>query len=468
MANHVVKQLSSIKIKLFLWFWLVTICAIAATRFVSVQLSQQHIQVTLDEEDLSRLHMFVDGVNRFQPADLKTFIKALSKRARVKMFVRHIVVQNINTGELLLGDKRHQQDIENFLDNTLINEPSTWLIPRTRLTGPLEFSLNDQEFRVFYQRKFKHPNSVGAILMQLPPWARFGTPLLVSFILCWFLARSLSKPLSDMANVAHRFGQGDLKARVQGHGNRNDELGELAKNFNDMAEQLSVNVSAHQRLMADVSHELRSPLTRLQMAIALSQKNQDNAAELETYLGRCEQEIDKLDSMIDHVLVLSRLENSTQPINIAPCAISPLIDSIVDDAAFLGQDKQVDVSLKRRINADLMVKIDSQLIASAISNIINNAVKYSPERSVVSVCLEQKETNICITISDQGDGVPAASIPRLFEPFYRVADARDRASGGTGLGLAIAKQSILAHQGSIVAENIANGGLLVRIVFPVG
>lgn len=252
--------------------------------------------------------------------------------------------------------------------------------------------------------------------------------------------------------------------RVEKDDKRSDELGSLAKVFNQMAEKLAANVSAHQRLLGDVSHELRSPLTRLQIALALAEKNKDNPELLTDYIARGELEISRLDTMIEHVLVLSRLENSTQKLEKQPCHMAAMLETLVDDGTFLGQNKKVEVKLN--VAADPEVDIDQTLVMSAISNIINNAVNHTPESTNVTVSLTEDSSDVIVVIADQGPGVPDTLLPRLFEPFYRVADARDRVTGGTGLGLAIAKQAILAHQGNIIARNLDKGGLEVSITFP--
>ena len=163
-------------------------------------------------------------------------------------------------------------------------------------------------------------------------------------------------------------------------------------------------------------------------------------------------------------LTLSRLENSAQAITKQPCHLTPLLTHLVDDGNFLGQDKQISISLSANCNPQLA--LDETLIASAVGNIICNAIKYSPSNSAVTVKLDEQKTHVTLSISDQGNGVPELVLNKLFDPFYRVASARDRLTGGTGLGLAIAKQAIVAHQGDISASNNADGGLTVTITLP--
>lgn len=449
MINAVRKHLSSIKVKLFLWFWLVTICSIAATRFVSTQLSKEYIEIAIEQKDLRRLTKFSERLHNDQPEDLTAYIKKLARNHKSKIHVNHFVLKPIGSNQIITTFRKRLDVIEHFTRGKNFEHQASWIFPEFKLSGPVKVNIQQQEYLMFYQSRGERTKHLGQIFKQLPMWARIGTPLIVSFIFCWLLARSLSRPLSNIAKVANQLGEGNLSVRVTKDAHRKDELGDLAKSFNQMAGQLESNITAHQRLIGDVSHELRSPLTRLQMALALAQKNQTNGEALTNYIERCELEVGRLDTMIEHVLTLSRLENSAQTLDKQICSLVSLVKPLIDDGNFLGQAKNVEVVLQT--TGDPEVIIDQALIASAISNIINNAVKYSPENAQVTLSIFASDEQVTINITDQGQGVAENLLTKLFEPFYRIADARDRASGGTGLGLAIAKQAILAHQGIISA-----------------
>jgi two-component system sensor histidine kinase CpxA len=230
-----------------------------------------------------------------------------------------------------------------------------------------------------------------------------------------------------------------------------------------MAKQLEDNISAHQRLLADVSHELRAPLTRLQLAVALAEKSKKSPNEQQQHLTRCETEVERLDKMLEEVLTLSRLEHNRSHFAPNIASLNQLIKQVINDCQYLSSTKKIVIHFEDKANVTL--KMDSSLLSSAISNVINNAVKYSPLNGVISVSLKLDETvkdnkkqidDSCaiITVTDNGPGVPDTTLNKLFKPFYRVADNRERATGGTGLGLAIAQQAITLHQGSIEAENI--------------
>jgi len=462
--NAIFRQLSSIKVKLFLWFWLVTICAIAATRFVSVQLNQDSVKMPIELNSQKKIAQFIKSIEATQVNELPHFIHNIPRHSRLNSIARHIIIKPQNDNERLIAKRRLPRDIASFIHSNEFEKPYTWLLPHAEISGPLELNKNNEVFQVFYVRKGQRPKNFVIMFKQLPNWARIGTPLIVSFIFCWLLARSLSRPLSNISKVAKKLGHGDLSVRLGSDAKRSDELGNVARSFNNMADKLELNMTAHQRLLGDVSHELRSPLTRLQLALALARKNPNDIRLLCEYFDRCELEVSRLDEMIEKVLTLSRLENSSQHIIKNTCSLGALLTSLVEDGNFLAQEKQI--SIKYHQTNDVELEIDQSLIASAVSNIIINAIKYSPEKSMITVTLSTFTDHIEISVNDEGGGVPPEALSKLFDAFYRVADARDRASGGTGLGLAIAKQAILAHNGSIYAENIQNKGLNVTILLP--
>ena len=416
-----------------------------------------------DNHELQRLSRIVDKVATASPTDLAKFLHQREHRTK-RSPLKQLVIKPLSTNQPIIGIHSKHREISNFIHTFEFTTPSTWLFSHTQITGPIALNLHGQEYLAFVKKRIDRSHTFGFFMKQLPYWARIGTPMLVSFAFCWLLARSLTRPLSNLAKVAEQLGQGNLAVRVKKDDKRNDEFGSLAKTFNQMADKLADNVSSHQRLLGDVSHELRSPLTRLQLALALAQKNQSDGEQLAQYIARSEREVERLDEMIEHVLMLSRLENSAQTINKQACQITPLLSSLVEDGNFIASEKQVEITLTANTTPTLIA--DEVLLLSAINNIIGNAIKYAPAHSEIQVELTETEQQVMISISDQGEGVPNEVLSKLFDPFYRVNDARDRSSGGTGLGLAIAKQAIIAHQGEITAQNNHNGGLSVYIKLP--
>ena len=284
------------------------------------------------------------------------------------------------------------------------------------------------------------------------------------------MARALSKPILAIERAATEIGNGKLDTRIDNAHKRKDELGSLAASFNTMADKLSHNLTANQRLLADVSHELRSPMTRLQLAVGLAQQSINNPELQQKHLARCELEVTRLDEMISDVLSLSQLENTFQKINFQTVCLDALLADICQDCQYLADEKSILITTNDFFSLNLLA--DQNLLSSAFSNVIINAIKYTPKSSEVVISMyrliHNQQDSLNIVISDNGSGVPESTIEKLFQPFYRVDEARDRNSGGTGLGLAIAQQAVLAHNGQIKAKNKEDGGLSVTITLPIG
>ena len=197
----------------------------------------------------------------------------------------------------------------------------------------------------------------------------------------------------------------------------------------------------------------------------MAEKNINNPTEQQRHLTRCETEVERLDTMIAEVLTLSRLEHSSQKIIHQPVQLSLLSQKIIDDCQYIANAKDIKISLTAPPHCS--INGDEKLLNSALSNIINNAVKYSPNNGTISVDIIAEHKHIRMVITDQGTGVPSNMVDKIFQPFFRVADARDRRSGGTGLGLAIVKQAIAHHHGTVTAQNITPHGLQVTITLPI-
>ncbi len=447
-----------------MWFWLVVICSIAATRLVSVQLSDKMIQLPSHESDIRQLNGLSSKIARNKPNDLMTIVARFSRQQQRRTPPYELWIKNLETHQLTNTRLDQNKEIAQFISGNSISEQATWQFQKFRITGPIAVTVGEDKLQLFVSRPTKNPRHLSMAFMRLPMWARISIPLVVSFLLCWWLARTLSRPISNIAEVATQFGEGNLSVRVANEAQRADELGHLARSFNAMAVKLEQSMSSQQRLLGDVSHELRSPLTRLQMALGLVQTNIDKPEAQQGYLARCELEVSRLDEMIGNVLALSRLENTLQQTQFEQCDLANMFEMLIEDAKFFTQDKSVTINYDS--TQSVIVIVDSQLIASAFGNILNNAVKYTPENSVVDIKVEHSNKKVTVVISDNGVGVPQDALPHLFEPFYRVAEARDRRSGGTGLGLAIAKQAIELHGGNISAKNKDDGGLQVTVELP--
>ncbi|MEM7467457.1 MAG: ATP-binding protein [Pseudomonadota bacterium] len=291
-----------------------------------------------------------------------------------------------------------------------------------------------------------------------------GVAVLVSGIVCYALARYLTRPIRDLRRATQQLASGDFSARVKSQAlMRGDELGELSRDFDRMAEKLARLQQAQAALVRDVSHELRSPLARLQVALGLAEQRDDGRAKAE--LARIDQEIHVLDELVSQLLSVARLEASDESLSQEQIDLADLIATVCTDASFEGnkQNKIVHCDVKDAA----IVMGDRSLLRSAVENIVRNALRHTPEATEVLTTLSVEQNTAIIRIKDAGPGVPADKIADLFKPFVRVESARDRDSGGFGLGLAIASAAIQRHEGTIEAGNHLDGGLEVTIVLPV-
>ena len=242
---------------------------------------------------------------------------------------------------------------------------------------------------------------------------------------------------------------------------RRDEIGDLVRDFDAMAERLDLLVSAQRQLLSDISHELRSPLARLQVAVELARRKAGPDAE--NHLNRIEVEGTRMNDMIGQILTLARANSDRPPIT-EQIDLSEVVQLVAADTDY--EARQTGREVRVRKTQEAIVLGDAALLASAIENVVRNGCRYTPPGTSVNISLERTATHGRIVVRDQGPGVPADESERIFLPFHRVGTSRDRDSGGVGLGLSIAARAVQAHGGSIRAINADGGGLEVSIDIP--
>ena len=294
---------------------------------------------------------------------------------------------------------------------------------------------------------------------------QWGVALLVSGFICYLLTRYLTTPILRLRKASQQLAAGDLSTRATaGMDRRHDELGDLVRDFNAMAGRIEGLISQQRQLIYDISHELRSPLARLNVALDLGRERKGN----DPAFDHMEQDLERLNEMIGRLLTIAALDASSAPMRVKPVNLTELLSQVVHDAGFESQERGVVVNLAAE--EQYFVHGNAELLHSAIENVVRNAIHYTIIGSSVEVLLSRKEmTNkafVWLTVRDQGPGVPELELTNIFQPFYRVADARDRQSGGTGLGLAIAERVVRVHGGTIGAENTSPRGLQVEILLP--
>jgi len=291
----------------------------------------------------------------------------------------------------------------------------------------------------------------------LPPWARIVIALLISGLVSIGLASLLTRPIRRLRHAAQSMAAGNLNVRVGGKGK--DEVAELGRDFDVMAERLREMLQSQRRLLSDVSHELRSPLARLRVALELMEKSDDRGKALK----RIEKEADELERLVSNLLSLARLESGQATLERKALALAPLLQVVVNDADFEAAARQRHVVLQ--VEQELTVEGDPVLLRAAVENVVRNAVRHTREQSTVEVRLRAHDQGALVEVCDQGDGVPEAELSRMFDAFTRIGEARDRHSGGFGLGLSITGQVMAAHGGRVSAANRREGGLCVSLIF---
>jgi signal transduction histidine kinase len=308
------------------------------------------------------------------------------------------------------------------------------------------------------------PHLFGELEMPAVSSATLFIALVVSAVICFFLARYLVLPVDQLRRATRQIASGDLNVRVSPKlKGRLDELGLLASDLDMMSERVRNLLESKQQLLRDVSHELRSPLARLQLALSLARR-QDNSG-VERHLARIACEADRLEELIGRTLRLARLERPAQGLDRTPLDISELLTNIVSDVGIEADAHGCYVALETE--RPLRIVGDPELLRSALENVIRNAVRYAPPGSSVGIDARRvDEQRLEVVVQDSGPGVPQKDLELIFEPFYRVDAARNRAAGGDGLGLAIAARAVAIHGGTIHARNLDSGGLAVHLSLP--
>ncbi|MEI9983052.1 MAG: HAMP domain-containing sensor histidine kinase [Aliidongia sp.] len=290
--------------------------------------------------------------------------------------------------------------------------------------------------------------------------------LLCCGVVSFFLARYLAGPILRTRAAAAAFAAGDLAARAtpgREHGRR-DEAADLEREFDRMADRVSAMIGAQRRFIEDVSHEIRSPLGRLSLALGLIRREADPV--LAPRLDRMEQEMEAVSRLVRELLVLASLQEGMPLPQAAPIDLSELLDGVIENMVFEFHERARTIRAIRR-SGPAVVSGNADLLRRAVENVMRNALFYTPEDSEVEALLDSDGISARLVIRDHGPGVPATALPKLFEPFFRVDESRARNTGGAGLGLAISRRAVELHGGSITAGNVRPHGLAVRIQLPI-
>ena len=435
--------------RLFLWFW-ATFIVTSLLAIWGSRLFFEDLQVVqIKPREVEDLHQAIEWMQRgrFQGLSLHETLNRSSRGVRGRL-----VAVDIRDNRLILGGgpPLRDNDKEDLL--RLVNQTSPIAVKRGafKILGPVFFERDNSRFALFAV-KLDRPEK------QAPPVLLFLTiALITTTLLSWLFAKTLTTPILHIQSSAKRLASGDWQTRVGKTAKRQDELGQLARDFNKMAEQLESMWGAQKRLLADVSHELRSPLARLQMALGLAhQQNVDPVT-----LSRVEREADRMEALVSQLLALSRAEAGEA--NMQKHALPLVLKDVFNDANFevASKNKQLKIDdIPKKT-----VLIDSMMFCRAVENVLRNAIRHS--KLVTYIAFSEDAQHWYIHITDDGDGLTSEECKRIFSPFYRASLARERESGGVGLGLSIAKAAVELHHGRIIAEPVERGGLRVTMSFP--
>lgn len=307
-------------------------------------------------------------------------------------------------------------------------------------------------------------------------WSFFGLRGLISLIIggivCYGLAWRLTAPIRRLREATHQLAVGNLKARAGDQlSGRSDEIGALGRDFDGMAGRIESLVGAQQRLIRDISHELRSPLARLRVALELArQKNKNSPEEAAGPLNRIEREAERLNDLIAELVTLTLLESGTERLEKTFIDLPALVREIAADCDYEARGMKRSVKILSTEETAISVFASPEMLRRAIENVVRNALRYTPEGDAAEITmgrlLKDGRPHVSIRVRDHGPGVPEEALEMIFQPFFRAAEARDRVTGGAGIGLAITERAVHLHGGEVTASNAPGGGLLVVIDLP--
>jgi signal transduction histidine kinase len=443
-------------LKIFLWFWLAMALIVGALMFVGWTQQNEPVvrqwQVVVGETMNVHAQTAAQIFDAEGKAGLDTFLERLENSGRITAI--GLFREN---GEQISGGSI-KFDVKNILERSLSSDAAEFERAGTSsLIGRKTFLKSGETVVLITQwERPQPPNFFPVLQTQI---LRILAVILTAGLVCYALALYLTAPISKLRLAARRFAGGDLHTRLDIK--RHDEFGELAREFDQMAERIETLVTSEKRLTQDISHELRSPLARLNVALELAR----NKANPETigFIERIGIESNRLNEMISRLLVLSKLETGSENFEKREINLTKIFEQVAADADFeaRGNNKSVKILQKD----DVKVFGSETLLRSAIENVLRNAVRYTKDETTVDIKLIKNGKNAIVSIKDYGAGVPEGELEKLFRPFYRVNAARDRKTGGIGLGLAIAERAVHAHRGAIKASNTADG-LTVEITLP--
>lgn len=445
-------------IKIFVGFWLATI-----TILISWMLSTHYFD-TRHGDDRARgpdklshhtrppprfMLRALYNLQHLPENDLRSMIGELRSRHRVQVFLLLADGSELYRRDVPTGVRQMAERLTNE------NRRAMTSMRGERLLGHLIY----RDDKGLIRAVFVLPRPTQGLLRALGEnlWLRIALAVMISGLVCYLLSRLMTRRLKELGRASRRLADGDLDTRLVVRRRGGDETDELARDFNTMAAQLQARVNAQKRLLGDVSHELRSPLARLRVALALAEDDADN---LPSHLARIGRETERLDELIDQLL-----STDVTPAQMdTHIDLVALLNQLCADVGFEGKSQAISTQFDTLLH-EAIVASTSDLLHKCFENVLRNALNHSPPGGTILVALREEQSRYVVTVEDQGPGVPPEQLESIFNEFHRVDSARTRESGGYGLGLAIALRAVQRHGGEICAVN-CDPGLRITIFIP--
>lgn len=449
--------MKSLFLKIFLSYWMAQALFLALAILITLAMRERGESATWDVQQGAVLSKSVQTYEQSGPVELRRYLEEVRDALHTRAYLLDDQGKDVSGRELPRWAESLAKGVE---------PPSRDFWQRV---SPSPFR------RQVQTAASGHRYTLVAFLPPSGPFGPGGVPgltiligIISSGLVCYLLARYLTSPVVRLRAATQRLAAGDLSARAGGLGaRRRDEMAQLVRDFDTMAERLEATVNAQSRLLNDISHELRSPLARLNVASALA--HQRAGVEAHSALERIDLEAERLNALIGGLLTIARLDSGNDARHKSPILLGEMIEGIAADADFEAQSRNCRV--ESVVKEDCLVTGAPILLHSAIENVVRNAARYTREGTSVQITLEREQARggpeAVIRIVDSGPGVPEEELEKLFRPFYRIDDARGRQTGGVGLGLAITERAIRLHGGTVKASNrLEGGGLQVEIRLP--
>jgi two-component system sensor histidine kinase CpxA len=439
--------------KIFLWFWLTVFVSIAMTLAINLTIHKDDAFYRIRELGSGAIPVFattmVDTYQRQGPRAAERYLRQISRQTPLVPELYDHTGRRIASGGTGTAPM-------SLIRRVLANRSEQYMpLPRVIWRVYPVTGEHGQRFAFAVSTRTFPGTSANPLL-------RMIVLVAVATLCCGLLARHIALPIRQLRTASTDLAAGKLETRVASLESRRDEIGALARDFNQMAERLEASAAAQKRLLADISHELRSPLARINIALGLGRRAETEA--IKPCLDRIESDAERLNELIGQLSTLSVLEGGAKPTR-TPVDLAALVRAITDDAAFEAASRGVKVTYSVS-GEPVPVSGDAPLLRSAIENVVRNGVRHTARGTAVDVTLTFASPP-SIAVRDHGPGVPPGELDAIFRPFHRVDTSRDRSLGGVGLGLAIAKSAIEAHGGAVTARNVDGGGLEVVMTLAV-